>query len=176
MAPSAPKSPNDYIIKVFYLVCNFSTRIVASQVAEICSRVHWRSEKRKSQWEKCISQTKKERKKDRVSDQISVTTYIRTTTPQQRQARCHRREWLPSSVTPGHWHLGVSDPWSVVPRRQCFPGQSRLGMDYSPPGASDSPFASAHAIVTDFSYSHTHALWFDSLLITIRVYYYACIQ
>ena len=46
--------------------------------------------------------------------------------------RCHRREWLTSSVTPGHWHLGVSDPQSVVPRCQFFPRQSRLGMDDSP--------------------------------------------
>jgi len=46
--------------------------------------------------------------------------------------RCHRREWLPSYVTPGHWCLGVNYSWSLTPRCEWLPEHFYLGMNDSP--------------------------------------------
>ena len=45
---------------------------------------------------------------------------------------CHRSEWLPSFVTPGHWFLGVNDSWSVTPRCGWLPEHFCLGMNDPP--------------------------------------------
>ena len=69
-----------------------------------------------------------------------------------RLVRCHRREWLPSYLTPGHCCLGVNDSrsrfffffWgggqfsrkiasrSLTPRRKWLPEHLYLGMNDSP--------------------------------------------
>jgi len=45
---------------------------------------------------------------------------------------CHRHEWIPLYMAPGHWCLGASDSCSLTLRHQWIPENFGLGRDDSP--------------------------------------------